>query len=76
MVSDLFMTILFADDTNLFCPGKKLNILVDNISLELIKIYTWVRANKLSLNIKKKQLYAFYPKMFSSYDGSYSNRWS
>ena len=64
MISDLFMPILFADDTNLFCTGKKLNILVDNINLELMKIYTWVRANKLSLNIEKTNYMLFTPKCF------------
>ena len=64
MVSDLFMPILFADDTNLFCTGKKLNILVDNINLELMKIITWVRSNKLSLNIEKKNYMLFTPKCF------------
>ena len=53
MVSDLFIPISFADDTSLFCTGNKLNILVDNINLELRKVYTWVRANKLCLNIEK-----------------------
>ena len=75
MVSDLVVPIIFAGDTKLFCTGRKLNILVDNINLELMKVYTWVRANKLSLNIEKK-LYDFYPKMFSSYDAAYNNRWS
>ena len=33
-ISYLLMPISSADDTNLFCSGKKLNILVDNINLE------------------------------------------
>ena len=65
MVSDLFMPILFAGDTNLFCTGNKLNIRVDNIDLELMKIYTWVRANKLSFNIEKTNYMIFNPKCFS-----------
>ena len=64
MVWDLFMPIFFAVDINLFCTGNKLNILVDNISLELMKIYTWVRANKLSLNIGKTNYMLFTPKCF------------
>ena len=64
MVSNLFMPILFADDTNLLCTGNKLNILVDNINLELMKVYTWVRANKISLNIEKKNYRLFTTKCF------------
>ena len=76
MVSDLFMPKFFADDTNLFCTGQKLNILVDDNNLELTKVYTWVRANKLSFDIEKTKYMLFTPKMLSSYDGAYNNRWS
>ena len=47
MVSSLFMPILYADDTNLFCTNDKLDILVNEINVELVKIFTWVRVNKL-----------------------------
>ena len=50
-VSDLFMPILFADDTNLFCTGKDLKALSCKINEEIAKIYAWVNANELSLNI-------------------------
>ena len=52
-VSNLFMPILFADDTNLFCTGKKLKDVVSQIYVEIGKVYCWVKANKLSLNIDK-----------------------
>ena len=45
------MPILFADDTNLFCTGKYLKGLSHKINEEIAKIYAWVNANKLSLNI-------------------------
>ena len=48
LVSNLFMPILFADDTNLFCTNDKLDILVNEINVELVKVLTWVRVNKLS----------------------------
>ena len=41
----LFMPILFADDTNLFCTNDKLDIFVNKINVELVKIYTQVRVN-------------------------------
>ena len=65
MVSSLFMPILFADDTNLFCTNDKLDVLVNDINVELVKIFTWVRVNKLSLNIEKTNFMLFTPKGFS-----------
>ena len=59
------MPILFADDTNLFCTNAKLDILVNEINVELNKICTWVRVNKLSLNIEKTNFMLFTPKGFS-----------
>ena len=54
------MPILFADDTNLFCNGPNLKDLVEEINEELKLVYTWVKVNKLSLNIEKNKLYAFH----------------
>ena len=65
LVSNLFMPILFADDTNLFCTNDKLDILVSEINVELVKVLTWVRVNKLSLNIEKTNFMLFTPKGFS-----------
>ena len=61
-VSDLFMPILFADDTNLFCTGKDLKALSHKINEEIAKIYAWVNANKLSLNIDKTNFMLFTPR--------------
>ena len=61
LASKLFMPILFADDTNLFCNGPNLNELIEKINEELELIYKWVKVNKLSLNIeKKKKIYALH----------------
>ena len=65
LVSNLFMPILFADDTNLFCTNDKLDILVNEINVELVKFLTWVRVNKLSLNIEKTNFMLFTPKGFA-----------
>ena len=64
LVSNLFMPILFADDTNLFCTYDKLDILVNEINVELVKVLTWVRVNKLSLNIEKTNLCHLPQKVF------------
>ena len=64
-VSTLFMPILFADDTNLFCTGQNLDDLVQKINIEMGNIYYWVKANKLSLNVDKTNFMLFTPKHFS-----------
>ena len=52
-VSDLFNIFMFVDDTNLFLSDSCLTNLADKINNELVKISTWFKVNKLSLNIKK-----------------------
>ena len=61
-VSEYFMPILFADDTNLFATGYNLNDIVSEIKKEIAYIYAWVKANKLSLNIDKTNFMLFTPK--------------
>ena len=51
--------ILFADDTSLLFKSKDLNNLTINVNSELIKIYHWISANKLSLNIGKTKCMLF-----------------
>ena len=63
-VSKFFLPILFADDTNLFCTGKNLNDIIKEINVEIDKIYSWVKANKLSLNVDKTNFMLFTPKCF------------
>ena len=63
-VSDIFKTILFADDTSLnsilsiFSNPHDIALSV-NINSELDKINDWMRANKLSLNISKTKYMLF-----------------
>ena len=61
-VSKWFMPILFADDTNLFCTGNDLDMMVDRINTEMANVYAWVKANKLSLNVDKTNFMLFTPK--------------
>ena len=51
--------ILFADDTNLFYSASSLDTLVRRINDELCNISTWLKINKLSLNIKKTHYIIF-----------------
>ena len=64
-VSKYFMPILFADETNLFCTGPNLHDIVCQKNQEIKTISSWVKANKLSLNIDKKNFMFFTPKRFS-----------
>ena len=64
LFSKLFMPIFFADDTNLFCNGPNLNDLIEKINEEFNLVYTWVKVNKLSLNIEKTNFMLFMPESF------------
>ena len=54
------LPILFADDTNLFHHGTDLSVIECEFNKELADISTWLKVNKLSLNIKKDPLYDIY----------------
>jgi len=51
--------IIFADDTNAFGCGKKLDELVQMVNSELKNLSDWFNTNKLSLNIDKTQYIIF-----------------
>ena len=61
-VSPSFLTLLFADDTNLFMSNKNIDVLMNDINHELDLIYEWLNANKLSLHIGKTNCMLFVPK--------------
>ena len=54
--SPMLFKILYADDTCVLIRGNHLNDLIDRLSIELISLNNWFKANKLSLNIKKNVL--------------------
>ena len=49
--------ILFADDTNILLSGKSIDYCFEIFNNELINISEWFKANKLSINLKKKPGY-------------------
>ena len=61
-VSDLFLSVLFADDSNLFCAGPNLNELILKINDEMVNICDWLNSNKLSLHVGKTNYMIFSPK--------------
>ena len=52
-------TILFADDTNLFCSGNDIRQLESTVNNELIRVQEWLTLNQLTLNIKKSNFIVF-----------------
>ena len=58
--SDKLSFYLFADDTNLLYADKTLKSLEAVVNTELAKIYNWLTANKLSLNLKKSNFVIFH----------------
>ena len=58
-VSTKIFALLFADDSNLFISGNNCNELIKTMNDEIIHIIDWLRANKLSLNLKKTHFILF-----------------
>ena len=58
-VSDIIETIWFADDTSLFYSHSNIQQLNDTLNNELSKFDCWMKANKLSVNIKKTNYVVF-----------------
>ena len=58
-VCNNLIPILFADDTNLFFSGSDPKELESEINTELDHISTWLRVNKLSLNVQKTHFVVF-----------------
>ena len=59
-VSSVTQSLLFADDTSIFCSHKDANHLFSIVNNELAKIIIWLKVNKLSLNLTKKQILWFF----------------
>ena len=60
-LNNLFKFILFADDTTIIAPVNTNNKETANIvNMELDKIITWFKLNKLSLNISKTKFCIFH----------------
>ena len=52
---------LFADDTNALYADKNLTPLESTVNQELCKLFDWLTANKLTLNVKKTSFVIFRP---------------
>ncbi len=58
--SHLLFSILFADDTNIFLEGISYNKIISELNSEFNKVSNWMRANKLTLNLKKTHYMIFH----------------
>ena len=54
--------VLFADDTNIFFEHSDLDVLTSHLNDQLHNVLTWLKANKLSINVKKIKLMIFRPR--------------
>ena len=48
---------LFADDANLTTSGISVEVVQSRLNEDLEKVHRWLLANKLTLNIKKQNIY-------------------
>ena len=53
MFSELLYTIMYADDTSVIMSGNDLENFIQSVNSELCLMNTWLKANKLSLNVNK-----------------------
>ena len=57
--SEKLFFVLFADDTTIVTQGRSLDHTIQLLNEELVKVHSWLNANKLSLNIAKTQFMVF-----------------
>ena len=60
--SSEFTFYLFADDTSIIYANNNLRTLESTVNSELAKVSEWLKANKLTLNIKKSNHVIFRPR--------------
>ena len=54
--------ILFADDASIFFEHNDLDVLTSHLNDQLKNVSTWLKANKLSINVTKTKLMIFRPR--------------
>ena len=57
-VSKELFFLMYADDTNVFLNESNVSKLAVSMNFELNLLVDWLRANKLSLNVKKTQVFS------------------
>ena len=59
-ISELLYTIMYADDTSVIMSGSDLESIIKSVNSELCLLNTWLKANKLSLNVNKTYYLVFH----------------
>ena len=59
-LSKVLFVILYADDTNIFWE-ERINQIIIELNTELLKVKSWLVANRLILNVSKTHYMIFYP---------------
>ena len=59
-VSELLYTIMYADDTSVIMSGNDLKSLIQSVNSKLCLLNTWLKVNKLSLNVNKTYYLVFH----------------
>ena len=49
------MPIFFADESNLFANGSDLKVMESQLNVDMCSVSTWLKVNKLSLNMDRTQ---------------------
>ena len=58
-ISTTFFTLMFADDISIFISGGDLYMMEKHLMMKWKKVDTWLKVNKLSLNISKTHFMLF-----------------
>ena len=61
-VSEFYISVLFADDTNMFIIGKDNDVLCQQLNKDLRNVQEWLQCNKSSLNVLKTHYMVFTPR--------------
>ena len=59
-VLNKILPILFADDTTVLIEGNNLDVIITSLNSELDRINTWLKSNKLSLNVTETHYMVFH----------------
>ena len=73
-VSVLLYTIMYADDTSVIMSGNDLESLIQSVNSELCLLNTWLKANKLSLNVNKTYYHIVFHRAIIKVDNDNSIR--
>ena len=61
-MSKASLSILFADDSNVFISGKDVEVMCEKLNNDMENIRQWLCCNELSLNVSKTHYILFTPR--------------